>query len=131
MAEAETAPVEEVHGRGWALLATSLGFAVVQLDVSVVDVAIQPIGADLGVSVAGLQGVVLVGPLVAAGFALGVLVPVITAALLGSVEPSRSGVASGTLNTARQTGSVLGVSVFGALAAGCAVLALGVRAQPG
>jgi hypothetical protein len=42
-------------------------------------------------------------------------VPAITAALLGSVEPSRSGVASGTLNTARQTGSVLGVSVFGAL----------------
>ena len=108
------AGLRKVEGRGWALLATSLGFAVVQLDVSVVNVAIQPIGADLG----------------------------------GSVEPSRSGVASGTLNTARQTGSVLGVSAFGALtsvglvpalrlaatisvalAGGCAVLALAVRAE--
>jgi hypothetical protein len=35
MAERETTQVKEVHGRGWALLATSLGFAVVQLDVSV------------------------------------------------------------------------------------------------
>src|ERR1700742_97037 len=43
---------------GWALLATSLGFGVVQLDVSVVNVAIKPIGADLGGSVSGLQWVV-------------------------------------------------------------------------
>jgi DHA2 family methylenomycin A resistance protein-like MFS transporter len=52
------AGLRNVEGRGWALLATSLGFAVVQLDVSVVNVAIQPIGADLGGSVAGLQWVV-------------------------------------------------------------------------
>ena len=52
------AGLRKVEGRGWALLATSLGFAVVQLDVSVVNVAIQPIGADLGGSVAGLQWVV-------------------------------------------------------------------------
>src|ERR1700753_1483041 len=43
---------------GWALLATSLGFGVVQLDVSVVNVAIRPIGAELGGSIAGLQWVV-------------------------------------------------------------------------
>src|SRR6201996_5850628 len=43
---------------GWALLATSLGFGVVQLDVSVVNVAIKPIGADLGGGVSGLQWVV-------------------------------------------------------------------------
>ena len=42
----------------WALLATSLGFGVVQLDVSVVNVAIKPIGADLGGGVTGLQWVV-------------------------------------------------------------------------
>jgi DHA2 family methylenomycin A resistance protein-like MFS transporter len=41
-----------------------------------------------------------------------------TASLLGSVERSRSGVASGTLNTARQTGSVIGVALFGSLIAG-------------
>jgi DHA2 family methylenomycin A resistance protein-like MFS transporter len=43
---------------GWALVATSLGFGVVQLDVSVVNVAIAPIGADLDAPVAGLQWVV-------------------------------------------------------------------------
>jgi hypothetical protein len=43
---------------GWALLATSLGFGVVQLDVSVVNVAIKPIGAELGGGVSGLQWVV-------------------------------------------------------------------------
>jgi MFS transporter, DHA2 family, methylenomycin A resistance protein len=60
----------------------------------------------------------LAGPLVVLGFGLGALVPAITSALLGSVEPNRSGVAAGTLNTARQTGSVVGVALFGALANG-------------
>jgi MFS transporter, DHA2 family, methylenomycin A resistance protein len=57
----------------------------------------------------------IVVQLVALGAGLGVLVPVMTAALLSSVETSRSGVASGTLNTARQTGSVLGVALMGSL----------------
>jgi MFS transporter, DHA2 family, methylenomycin A resistance protein len=60
----------------------------------------------------------LVAQLVALGFGLGLLVPAMTAALLGSVDRSWSGVASGTLNTARQAGSVIGVSLFGALIAG-------------
>lgn len=60
----------------------------------------------------------LVGQLVAIGFGLGLIVPVITATLLGSVDAARSGVASGTLNTARQTGSVLGVALFGSLIGG-------------
>jgi len=47
-------------GRGLALLAASLGFAVVQLDVSVVNVAVKAIGADLGGRVTGLQWVVSV-----------------------------------------------------------------------
>lgn len=188
---------------GWALLATSLGFGVVQLDVSVVNVAIRPIGADLGGGVSGLQwvgliinvsfyglifvfslyfqttrhysalrtglafapatvavcagnliagrltraaaarrllasgalllaaglgGLLVVSPgtcypaivaqLISVGFGLGLIVPVMTSALLGSAGPARSGVASGTLNTARQTGSVIGVGLFGSLAAG-------------
>lgn len=41
-----------------------------------------------------------------------------TASLLGSVDPSRSGIASGTLHTARQTASVIGVALFGSLIAG-------------
>ena len=40
-----------------------------------------------------------------------------TSALLGRAGAARSGVASGTLNTARQTGSVIGVGLFGSLAA--------------
>jgi DHA2 family methylenomycin A resistance protein-like MFS transporter len=59
----------------------------------------------------------LVVQLTAVGFGLGLIVPVITASLLGSVERSRSGIASGTLNTARQTGSVIGVALFGSLIA--------------
>ena len=60
----------------------------------------------------------LVVQLSAVGFGLGLIVPVMTASLLGSVERSRSGIASGTLNTARQTGSVIGVALFGSLIAG-------------
>lgn len=59
----------------------------------------------------------LVAPLVAIGGGLGLIVPIITAALLGSVEPARAGVAAGTLNSARQSGSVIGVAVCGSLAA--------------
>jgi DHA2 family methylenomycin A resistance protein-like MFS transporter len=59
----------------------------------------------------------LVAQLVAIGAGLGLIVPIITAALLGSVEPSRAGVAAGTLNSARQSGSVIGVAVCGSLAA--------------
>src|ERR1700729_969546 len=46
------------NARGWTLLAASLGFAVVQLDVSVVNVAIKPIGAELGGGVDALQWIV-------------------------------------------------------------------------
>ncbi len=60
----------------------------------------------------------LVTQLVALGFGLGLIVPAMTSALLGGVARERSGVASGTLNTARQAGSVLGVALFGALIAG-------------
>jgi len=59
----------------------------------------------------------IVVQLVALGFGLGLVVPAMTSALLGSVDTSRSGIASGTLNTARQTGSVIGVALFGSLAA--------------
>jgi DHA2 family methylenomycin A resistance protein-like MFS transporter len=52
------------------------------------------------------------------GFGAGCIVPVITSELLGSVDRSRSGVAAGTLNTMRQTGSAVGVALFGSLVAG-------------
>lgn len=48
---------------------------------------------------------------------LGLLVPPLTSILLGSVEKARSGIAAGVLNATRQTGSVLGVALFGSLVA--------------
>jgi DHA2 family methylenomycin A resistance protein-like MFS transporter len=56
--------------------------------------------------------------LIILGGGLGLLVPSLTSTLLGSVEKSRSGIAAGVLNATRQTGSVLGVALFGSLVAG-------------
>jgi DHA2 family methylenomycin A resistance protein-like MFS transporter len=56
------------------------------------------------------------GQLMVIGAGLGLLVPPLTSTLLGSVEKSRSGIAAGVLNATRQTGSVLGVALFGSLA---------------
>src|SRR5262245_33798461 len=47
-----------LSGLGWVMLATSLGFVVVQLDVTIVNVALPRIAADLETGVAGLQWVV-------------------------------------------------------------------------
>lgn len=57
----------------------------------------------------------LVTQLLLMGGGLGLLVPPLTSTLLGSVEKNRSGTASGVLNATRQTGSVLGVALFGSL----------------
>jgi MFS transporter, DHA2 family, methylenomycin A resistance protein len=78
--------------------------------------------AGIAVSLAGLLVVgsgtrypAIGAQLIVLGFGLGLLVPAMTSALLGSVDTARSGVASGTLNAARQAGSVIGVAVFGSL----------------
>jgi DHA2 family methylenomycin A resistance protein-like MFS transporter len=65
--------------------------------------------------------------LVALGGGLGLLVPPLTSALLGSVEKARSGVAAGVLNATRQTGSVIGVALFGSLIGGADTLIPGAR----
>src|SRR3954452_18689088 len=57
-------------GSRWTLVALSLGFAVVQLDVSVVNVAIRPIGDALGGDVAALQWVVSAYTIAFAAFIL-------------------------------------------------------------
>jgi MFS transporter, DHA2 family, methylenomycin A resistance protein len=57
------------------------------------------------------------GQLIAISSGLGLLVPPLTSTLLGSVDASRSGIAAGVLNATRQTGSVLGVALFGSLIA--------------
>jgi DHA2 family methylenomycin A resistance protein-like MFS transporter len=64
----------------------------------------------------------VVSAFVALGGGLGFVVPPLTSTLLGSVDKTRSGVASGVLNSMRQTGSVVGVALFGSLIAGNGLL---------
>jgi MFS transporter, DHA2 family, methylenomycin A resistance protein len=66
---------------------------------------------------------VLIIGLSVTGLGIGLIVPAITSSLLGSVDRSRAGVASGTLTAFRQTGSMLGVALFGSLVAGHGVAA--------
>ena len=63
------------------------------------------------------------------GAGTGVVVPTLTSQVLSSVPRSRSGVAGGTLNTLRQTGSAVGVALFGSLLAGSDGFIPGVHAS--
>jgi DHA2 family methylenomycin A resistance protein-like MFS transporter len=67
--------------------------------------------------------------LIAMSTGLGLLVPPLTSTLLGSVEKSRSGIAAGVLNATRQTGSVLGVALFGSLVGQSSAFMTGLRAS--
>ena len=120
---------------GLSALATGLDFLPMMAAVLVVNLfaaraaerfgALTMIAAGAGLAAAGcmaLLGVArgtgygeICAQLVAMGAGLGLLVPPLTSTLLGSVEKSRSGVAAGVLNSTRQTGSVLGVALFGSL----------------
>jgi MFS transporter, DHA2 family, methylenomycin A resistance protein len=95
--------------RGLVLAAATSGFGVIQLDVSVVDVAVKPIGAVLGGGVTGLQWVV-------DAYTLTFAAMILTAGALGDRGVDLT--ASGTLTASRQAGSVLGVALFGPLLAG-------------
>src|ERR1700744_6393988 len=64
----------------------------------------------------GTSYALICAQLIVIGGGLGLLVPPLTSTLLGSVEKQRSGIAAGVLNATRQTGSVLGVALFGSLA---------------
>ncbi|MBN9082767.1 MAG: MFS transporter [Rhizobiales bacterium 62-17] len=57
----------------------------------------------------------LIVPMLMAAGGLALVVPTITNVTLSAVDPSRAGLASGVLNTARQIGGMLGVAVCGYL----------------
>jgi MFS transporter, DHA2 family, methylenomycin A resistance protein len=107
-----------------AILAANLGAAKVAGAVG----APRTIGIGVIAMGLGCAGLMWTGPgtpfseiivqQVLLGGGLGLLVPPMTGSLLQSVEPSRSGVASGTLNAMRQTGSLLGIALFGSLIVG-------------
>jgi len=67
--------------------------------------------------------------LMAMSTGLGLLVPPLTSTLLGSVDKSRAGIAAGVLNATRQTGSVLGVALFGSLVGQTAAFMAGLHAS--
>jgi MFS transporter, DHA2 family, methylenomycin A resistance protein len=90
--------------------------------VAVACVALLGVGASTGYAAMVVQ-------LAALGAAAGSIIPVITSELLGSVDRTRSGVAAGTLNTLRQTGSAIGVALFGSLLAGHSGFVSGVHAS--
>jgi DHA2 family methylenomycin A resistance protein-like MFS transporter len=85
----------------------------------------RPMIAGMVIGMAGFAALSLVGPgtawfamvpglvLISAG--IGTTVPAMTAALLGAVPKPRAGLASGILNTVRQSGGAIGVAFAGSL----------------
>jgi DHA2 family methylenomycin A resistance protein-like MFS transporter len=124
---------QEVNG--WSAFATGLAFVPMMAAVLPVNLVAARIAERIGapatiaagalISAAGCLALLGIGrgtsywaicaQLVAMGGGLGLLVPPLTSTLLGSVDKARSGIAAGVLNSTRQTGSVLGVALFGSL----------------
>jgi MFS transporter, DHA2 family, methylenomycin A resistance protein len=72
-------------------------------------------GRAVGIWAAGASFALTAGPLAGGGLIALVGWRSISLVNLPSVEKSRSGVAAGVLNSTRQTGSVIGVALFGSL----------------
>jgi DHA2 family methylenomycin A resistance protein-like MFS transporter len=60
----------------------------------------------------------LVAPMMATGFGISFTMPAATAAVVEGAPPGRTGIASGTLNAARQVGGAVGIALLGAFIAG-------------
>jgi DHA2 family methylenomycin A resistance protein-like MFS transporter len=138
------------RGQGRSALETGLAFAPMTGIVMATNVGAGRLAARVGVravmlggaalAAAGCAGLLFVDAgtpylamvvqLVAFGAGVGLVVPLMTSELLGSVDRARSGAASGTLNTMRQTGSVIGVALYGSLLAATSVVG-GVHAALG
>ncbi len=54
-------------------------------------------------------------PFAISGFGIGMVMPPMTSAVMGSVAPEKAGQASGVISSTRQIGSVLGIAVMGAI----------------
>jgi DHA2 family methylenomycin A resistance protein-like MFS transporter len=110
------------------MTAAILGANLVSGRVSAVIGANRTMLAGLAAMVAGCAGLLWVSPAAAypamlaqqvlLGGGLGLLVPPMTTRLMASADSGRTGVTSGALTAFRQAGSLLGVALFGSLAAG-------------
>jgi DHA2 family methylenomycin A resistance protein-like MFS transporter len=79
------------------------------------------------VSRQGAYGLLLV-PFVAVGLGMSLTMPAATAAVMEAAPPERGGLASGTINAARQVGGVIGVALLGTLVASRAAFIPGMHA---
>ncbi len=69
----------------------------------------------------------LVAPFIAAGLGMSLVMPATTTAVMEAAPSERGGLASGTLNAARQVGGVIGVALFGTLVASRGAFVVGLR----
>jgi DHA2 family methylenomycin A resistance protein-like MFS transporter len=96
-----------------------------------------PMLVGLVVGGAGLAGLALFGahssywllvvPFMAAGLGMSLVMPAATTAVMEAAPPERGGLASGTLNAARQVGGVIGVALLGTLVASRGTFVVGLR----
>ncbi|HEX8009146.1 MAG TPA: MFS transporter [Trebonia sp.] len=96
-----------------------------------------PMLAGLLTGAAGLFGLIAAGPhgpywilvvpFIAAGLGMSFTMPAATAAVMEAAPAERAGLASGTLNAARQVGGVIGVALLGTLVADHARFVSGLR----
>lgn len=123
------------QARGYSALGTGLAYLPMMVTFIFANIASGMVGSRTGprlpmilggmIMLAGLAMLSRLGmstPYVAMLFpfiilpaGMGFAVPAMTAAVLSSVDRSRSGTASAVLNASRQTGGAIGVAVFGAL----------------
>ena len=97
-----------------------------------------PMLVGLLVGAAGLASLVVAGahsaygllvvPFMATGLGMSLVMPAATAAVMEAAPSERGGLASGTVNAARQVGGVLGVALLGTLVASRATFVAGLRA---
>ncbi|WP_158928152.1 MFS transporter [Acidisphaera sp. S103] len=122
--------------RHWSAAASGIAFLPLPITLGIANILANRIGTKLGTPAAMTTGLLLAAigtaslvgldattpyawiipglTLIPAG--IGITVPLMTAALLGSVPQPQSGVASGVLNAVRQAGGAIGVALFGSLA---------------
>ncbi|GAA3749284.1 MFS transporter [Salinactinospora qingdaonensis] len=97
---------------------------------SVIGFVMMAVGAFLQVPFSGNSGVdiaaTVVGLLVV-GFGISFAIPALMTGVVGSVPPEQSGLASGALNSSRQTGAVLGVAILGTIMGAASSIAAGTQ----
>ena len=122
--------------RHWSAWTSGIAFLPLPVALGIANILANRIGTSLGTPTAMTAGLLLAATGTASLFGLdastpyawivpgltlipagiGITVPLMTAALLGSVPQPKSGVASGVLNAVRQAGGAIGVALFGSLA---------------